>query len=595
MQHRTRAIWIMVVLACGFTLISFNLIQIQLVQHDKFWAMAVANHYHPEAIPPKRGALLDADGNILAQTQRVYDIRLDGLEIRKDHDEPNLPQIATALGLPAIALLDPADPKCRYQLLAHDVDDSFAGKLTNLKIKGLITEPHDRRFYPSNELAAHILGYTDDNGHGLAGMEKEMDAVLRGQPGERLIERDAKKHDIAAYSLHETPAIDGDDVTLTIKMAIQHLVEQQLDQIQTAYAPEAAYIVVMDPQTGEILGMGSRPNYDPNNRTQLVADKVRNRCLTDPVEPGSVFKIITLSAAINEGLVNLDTQIFCENGTFYYGGRELHDDDEHHANLTVREVMAQSSNIGFAKIALNYLHEQKLYDYATAFGMGQRTGLFTEQGESPGLLRPVSKWSALSITRVPMGQEVLATPIQLANAMCVVANGGKLMQPYLVRQVTDPAGNVVKTWQPRVVRQVITAAAARDVAEALHQVTIDGTAKNVKITDASGAGWSYAGKTGTAQKWINGEGYSHTQHVSSFIGFMPPEDPAFVALVTIDDPKTKAHEDYGAEVSAPVFAAIGKQIAQMMNIPPDIPAPVTPAPGSPTSLSANTPARHTPL
>jgi cell division protein FtsI (penicillin-binding protein 3)/stage V sporulation protein D (sporulation-specific penicillin-binding protein) len=586
MQHRTRAIWIMVMLACGFTLISFNLIQIQLVQHAKFTRMAIKNHMDLVTIPAKRGSLLDADGNSLALTQRVYDIRLDGLALSKEHPEVNVPKLADALQIPPDSIAWNA--RNRYQLLATDVEDAVATRVQALKLDSVIVEQHTRRVYPNNELAAHILGYTDDNGRGLAGMEKQMDALLKGEPGERLVERDAKKNEIPLYQVRDTPATDGDDVTLTIKMAIQHVVEDQLDQIVQSYSPEAAYIIVMDPQTGEILAMGSRPTYDPNNRAAFKAENVRNRCITDPVEPGSVFKIITLAGALNEGLINLNTQIFCENGVFYYAGRELHDDDEHHAWLPVAEVMSQSSNIGFAKIALDYLHEQKLYQYATAFGMGQRTGLFDEQGETPGLLRPVNKWSALSITRVPMGQEVLASPIQLATAMSVIANGGKLMAPELAKQVTDPSGRVVKTFQPHVVRQVITAAAARQVAEALHQVTIDGTAKAIKITDANGAGFSFAGKTGTAQKWIPGEGYSHTQHVSSFIGFMPAEDPAFVALVMIDDPHTQVHQDYGAEVSAPVFANIAKQMAQIMNIQPDIPAPPAPV-GTTPVLSANTP------
>ena len=570
-------------LACGFTLISFNLIQIQLVQHEKFTRMAIKNHMDLVTIPAKRGSFLDADGNILAQTQCVYDIRLDGLALSKNHPEINLPKLADALQIPPDSIT--WNPRNRYQLVVSDVEDAVAARVQALKLDCAIVEQHARRVYPNNELAAHILGFTDDNGHGLAGMEKQMDAVLRGEPGERLVERDAKKREIALYQVHDTPAIDGDDVTLTIKMAIQHVVEDQLDQIVQNYSPEAAYIIVMDPQTGEILAMGSRPTYDPNNRADFKPENVRDRCITDPVEPGSVFKIITLAGALNEGLVNLNTQIFCENGDFYYAGRELHDDDEHHGWLPVAEVMSQSSNIGFAKIALDYLHEQKLYQYATAFGMGRRTGLFADQGETAGLLRPVNKWSALSITRVPMGQEVLASPIQLATAMSVIANGGKLMTPELAKQITDPSGRVLKTFQPHIVRQVISTAAAREVAEALHQVTVDGTAKAIKITDANGNGFSFAGKTGTAQKWIPGQGYSHTQHVSSFIGFMPAEDPAFVALVMVDDPKTAAHQDYGAEVSAPVFKNIAVQLAQIMNIQPDIPAPPTPQP----VLSANNP------
>jgi cell division protein FtsI/penicillin-binding protein 2 len=581
MHHRTRAIWILVFLACGFTVISFNLIQIQLVDHDKYWRMAIGNHLHPESIPPKRGAFFDSDGNILAQTEQVYDLRLDGQLLNADHPEINLPKIAQALQIPVRPFVTAFNPRNRDQLLVQNLDDGMVAKLRALKLDSLIFQEHDRRIYPNNELAAHVLGFVDENGHGLSGMEKEMDKLLAGTPGERLVERDAKKNEIAAYQTHETPAIDGDDVTLTIKMAIQHVVEKELDQIVQSYQPNAAYIIVMDPQTGEILAMGARPTYDPNDSKTFLPENTKERCITDTVEPGSIFKIITLAAALNEGQVNLNTQIFCENGSFYYGGKELRD-DEPHAWLPVEEVMAQSSNIGFAKIALTYLHEEKLYQYATAFGIGQRTGLFTQQMESPGIFRPVSKWSALSITRIPMGQEVGATPIQLVTAMSVIANGGRLVVPRLAKQITDETGQVTKVYQPRVVRQVITSDAARDVAKALEQVTIDGTAKNIHID-----GYSFAGKTGTAQKFVNGE-YSHTQHVASFIGFMPAEDPAFVALVMVDDPKTKPRQDYGAEVSAPVFASIAKQVAQILNIPPDLPMPA-PAPATPVLSSNSTP------
>jgi cell division protein FtsI/penicillin-binding protein 2 len=572
MQHRTRAIWILLFLACGFTLISFNLIQIQLVSHDKYWRMAVSNHTYSEAIPAVRGSFFDIDNKVLAQTQQVYDIRLDGALIEKDHPEVNLPKIAATLQVPVDAFVQSINYKNRNQLIAQEQGDAMATALRGLKLNSLIITEKDRRIYPNADLAAHVLGFVDPDGHGTAGMEKEMDKLLCGVPGEREVERDAKKHDIAAYQLHETPAINGYSVTLTIKMGIQHVVEDALDQIAQTYRPHAAYIIVMDPQTGEIMAMGSRPTYDPNDRKTFTEDNIKERCLTDPVEPGSIFKIITLAGALNEGAINLDTPVFCENGSFYYGGKELRD-DEPNGWLPVKEVMAQSSNIGFAKIALSYLHEEKLYRYARAFGIGQPTGLFSQQMESAGILRPVNKWSALSITRIPMGQEVSSTPIQLVTAMSVIANGGSLMVPHLAKQVTDENGHVLKVYQPKVVRQVISADAARQVAEALHQVTIDGTAKGIIIQDpATGRCWSFAGKTGTAQKFIDGA-YSHTLHVASFIGFMPAEDPAFVALVMVDAPQTKPRGDYGAEVSAPVFASISRQIAQILNVPTDLPAP----------------------
>ena len=576
MQHRTRAIWIVFCLACGFTVVSFNLVQIQLVEHDKFWQMAIKNHLHPETIPAPRGTIFDSDGNVLAQTQQVTDISLDGKLV--DRPEQQLPMIAQALQIPAAPLIAGFDPAKRDVNLANNVDDGVVTKLRALKLNSLIFTSHDQRVYPNSELAAHILGFVDDSGHGLAGIEKEMDKSLSGVAGERWVERNGKGQQIAAYQTRTTSAVDGYDVTLTIKTAIQHVVEDQLDQIVQTYQPNGAYVIVMDPHTGEILAMGSRPTYDPNNRKTFQPENVRNRCLTDMVEPGSIFKIITLGAALNEGQVNLNTPIFCDNGEFNYGGKTLHDDGEKHAWLPAIEVMSQSSNIGFAHIGLS-LGENKLYKYATAFGIGQRTGLFTNQSESAGLLRPVTQWSALSITRIPMGQEVGATALQMATAMSVIANGGRFVVPHLAKQVTDKTGRVMKVYQPRIVRQVIAPDVARDVAKALEQVTLDGTAKSVHID-----GYSFAGKTGTAQKFVDGK-YSTTQHVSSFIGFLPAQDPEFVALVMVDDPKTKPAKDYGAEVSAPVFANIAKQVAQILNIPPDLPVP---APTT-TVLSSNNP------
>jgi cell division protein FtsI/penicillin-binding protein 2 len=568
MQTRTRAIWVLLFIGCGFTIISFNLIQIMLVRHQEFWRMAVVNHLHRETIPPHRGAIFDSDGNVLAETQELYDIRLDGQKMKSNRVEIELPRIAETLGVPPAEITALYNAKNRYQLIAHGADDNMVAQLRALKIDSLIFEPYDRRSYPNNELGAHVLGFVDDQNQGAAGMEKEMDRLLSGEPGERWVERDARHNEIAGYQTSETPAVDGYDVTLTIKMSIQHVVEDELDQIEKTYQPHGSYIIVMNPKTGEIMAMGSRPNFDPNDHKTFTREGINNRCITDTVEPGSIFKIITLSAALNEGAITLNTPIFCENGSFYYGGKELRD-DEPNGTLPVEEVLAKSSNIGFAKIAMTYLHEDKLYKYATAFGIGQRTGLLTQQGESPGILRPVSKWSALSITRIPMGQEVGATPLQMVDAMCVVANGGRLMAPQLVSKVTDGTGQTIKVYEPRVIRQVISPEVAQEVAQALHQVTVDGTAKDVKIK-----GYSYAGKTGTAQKFVD-KAYSHTQFVSSFIGFLPVEDPAFVALVMVDAPQTKHY--YGAEVSAPVFADMARQIAQILNIPEDQPETAAPA------------------
>jgi cell division protein FtsI (penicillin-binding protein 3)/stage V sporulation protein D (sporulation-specific penicillin-binding protein) len=579
MDSRTRAICVLLFLACGFTVISFNLIQIQLVGHEKYLAMARENHELRMSIPPKRGAIYDADNNPLAESQRVYDVHLDGA---LESDGAHLPEIAVALGEPVSKVADVFNPKNRDIPLATGLseDDPAVGRIRDLKLRSLILIPRDERTYPNTVLAAHVLGFIDDaTGHGMAGMEKDLDKLLVGEPGERWVERDAKRQEIPAYLTSERPAVDGDNVTLTIRLAIQHVVEDELDGIVDSYHPNAAYIIVMDPHTGEILGMGSRPTYDPNDRKTFAPDAVRNRCITDVAEPGSIFKIITLSGVLNEGLVDLDTPINCENGEWYYAGHELKD-DEPNGSLPVIEVMAHSSNIGFAKLGLNYLGPQKLYKYARAFGIGQRTNLFGGQSETAGLLQPVSKWSALSATRIPIGQEVAVSPIQMVTAMSVIANGGKLVEPHLMKQVADADGNILDTYTPHVVRQVISRQAAQKVTKALQQVMVDGTGKDIKVPGFEG---EVAAKTGTAQKFIDGA-YSHTHFVASFIGFLPAEDPAFVALVMVDDPKTKKY--YGAEVSAPVFANLATQVAQIMNLTPNQPVPAPPTLTSNTSTEA---------
>ena len=372
MTTRTRAICILVLLACGFTVISLNLIQIMLVQHDKFERLAIGNHLHPEMISPHRGAIFDSESNVLAETLELYDVHLDGQRMKETRTEAYLPRVAEILECPPQAITRLYNPRNRYQLIAHGADDAMVTRLKGLKLESLIFAPFDRRSYPNNELASHLLGFVDDSNHGMAGVEKQMDKLLAGQPGERWVERDARHNEIAGYQTRETPAVDGYDLTLSVKLTIQHVVEEELNQIVENYQPHAAYIIVMNPQTGEIMAMGSRPTFDPNDRKSFTTDGLNNRCLTDTVEPGSIFKIITLAGALNEHLVNLDTQVFCENGSFFYGGKELRD-DEKFGTLSVEEALAKSSNIGFAKVAMTYLHEDKLYKYASAFGIGQRT------------------------------------------------------------------------------------------------------------------------------------------------------------------------------------------------------------------------------
>lgn len=557
MNHRQRALYVIVFLAFGFTLVSLRLVQIMLVDHEKYQDLAINNHLRRIELPPHRGAIVDANFNTLAQTRIINDIFLDCQDL-KDPEE-TLKQIATILELPEEQLLKSYNPETRYLPLRKDVEEKMVMALRELKVRNLIFKETSVRSYPNGSHASHLIGFLGDDNRGASGIEKQMNSYLRGIPGELWIEKDRKGKEIAAYRRKDLQPVDGMQVALTIDLSIQHIIEDQLDKLVQKYQPAGAFVIVMRPRTGEILAMANRPTFDPNERKGAKSEQMRNRCLTDTFEPGSTFKAVSIAAALNEGVVTLGTPIFCENGEFYYGGFTLHD-HERYGMLTVKEVIARSSNIGTAKIAL-MLGQDKLFPYLQAFGFGRASGILARQGESAGILRPLSQWSKVSITRVPMGQGVAATPLQMVTAMSAVANGGALMTPRIVKQVNDSEGRVVEIYSPRMVRQVIAPSTARMMTQSLEDVVSDqGTAQAAAVP-----GFSVAGKTGTAQKFVNGE-YSKEKYVASFIGYLPAENPQFVMLVMVDEPKGKQY--YGGQVAAPAFAEMSKKIVQCLNLEP---------------------------
>lgn len=546
-----------VFLSFGFTLVSLRLVQIMLVDHEKYQDLAIENHLRRIELPPHRGAIVDANNNTLAQTRILNDIYLDCQKL-KDPDE-TLQKIAEILELPADSLIKSYNPETRYWSLRKDVDEKMVAALRELKINNLIFKETSVRSYPNGAHASHLIGFLGDDNRGASGVEKQMNSYLRGIPGELWIEKDRKGKEIAAYRRKDLQPVDGMQVALTIDLSIQHIIEEELDKLVLKYQPAGAFVIVMRPRTGEILAMANRPTFDPNERKLAKSEQMRNRCLTDTFEPGSTFKVVSIAAALNEGVVALGTPIFCENGEFYYGGFTLHD-HERYGTLTVNEVIARSSNIGTAKIALN-LGQDRLFPYLQAFGFGKPTGIFARQGESPGILRPLAQWSKISITRVPMGQGVAATPMQMVNAMSTIANGGALMTPRLIKQVSDTEGHTVEVYSPRMIRQVIAPSTARMMSQALQDVVSDqGTAQGASVP-----GYTVAGKTGTAQKFVNGE-YSKEKYVASFIGYLPAENPQFVMLVMVDEPKGKQY--YGGQVAAPAFAEMSKKIVQCLNLEP---------------------------
>lgn len=565
MALRNRALVVTCCLALGFTIVSLRLVQIQIIDGDRYHQEAIRNHFERVEVTPTRGMILDSHGTILAKTHVVYDLRLDGKELKDP--EKTLPLISKILEIPLAKLKAVYSPTKRFELLQTGLTEETVSALKELKLKSLIFERKAIRAYPNGEHASHAIGFVDAQCSGVMGVERLMNRELKGVAGERWIERDVRKREIAAYRRKDVRPVDGMNVQLTLDLGIQHVVEESISRVMEKTKANAVYSIVMRPKTGEILAMASRPNFDPNQGGAKELSQLRNRCLTDVVEPGSTFKIVTLAGILQEGLMSLNTQIFCENGSFYYGGKWLHD-DESNGVLSVEEILARSSNIGFCKMGLA-LGDERLYTYAKQFGFGATSGLMHGQGESAGILNPLHRWTKVSISRVPMGHEIGVTPIQMVSAYSAIANGGRLMEPRLIRQISDNQGRVLKAFPPHVVRQVVQEKTANLVSEALTRVlSSEGTGKKANVP-----GFTVAGKTGTAQKVINGT-YSKEKYLASFIGFMPQENPEFVILVMVDEPKGR--EYHGGQVAAPAFAEMAAQIAQSLNLVP-VSAPATKA------------------
>ncbi|HEX5177440.1 MAG TPA: penicillin-binding protein 2, partial [Chthoniobacteraceae bacterium] len=439
-------------------------------------------------------------------------------------------------------------------------------KRVEKRLRGFSFEPDNARIYPNGSMLCHVIGFVNSNNVGVDGIERSCEQYLAGNDGFRYIEHDRTGRELVPYRGQERPPRDGFNVRLTIDMAVQQIVEQELDAAVKQFRPKMAVGIVMRPQTGEILAMANRPNFDLNDIHRSGEEDRRNRAITDPVEPGSTFKIVTVSAIFDKRLVRPDDLIFCENG--YYKLYAL-TDSHPHGNLTVQEVLIKSSNIGVAKLALQ-LGEQNLYEYERLFGFGDRTGVLLPF-ETGGIVHPPHSWSKRSISRVPIGQEVAVSPLQMAVAMSAIANGGSLMIPQIISEVREADGTVVSSCHPQFVRTVAAKSAIDSVREALEQVpTPKGTARLAAVP-----GFKVAGKTGTAQKYRNGKPV-HDRHLCSFIGYLPADAPEFTVLVMIDEPVTAPEQDMGGLVAAPVFSRIAGRIARHVNL---IPAPEPPQGG----------------
>lgn len=559
---RTRCALVGLVFAVLFSLFSFRLVYLQMVRHEYYLGLIHGKSSQP--IPAERGAIYDAHNEVLAQNVPVENVVADPSLIKDT--AALVPVLAKGLKLPATEIAEKLGRGGFYVMLKRNLPEadavSLGTELRALKMRGIRFERDLVRRYPNGSMLCHVLGFLDFDHKGIQGIEASMNRYLKGEDGFRETEHDRTGREIVLYRGIERPAHNGDNVHLTIDLNLQNIVENELDAAMKEYTPKKATIILVRPQTGEILAMANRPNYDLNQVQDAQPEQMKNRAIIDMMEPGSTFKIVTVGAALNEHKVTLETPIFCENGPWLYGGRYLHD-HKYYGEIPVQDVLVKSSNIGAAKIAL-MLGDEKFFEYICRFGFGQRTGIELP-GEIGGLLHSPRTWSKISITRIPMGHEVAVTPLQMVMAMATIANGGKMVAPRIVKSIVAEDGKTTSASGPTFVRQVISAEAAAKLALALRGVVSKrGTAEGAAVP-----GYTLWGKTGTAQKVDPNGGYEHGKEIVSFIGALPADNPAFVGLVVLDDAHTKtAEENYGGKVAGPIFARVAGQVARYLDLEP---------------------------
>ena len=532
-----------------------------------------------QVVEARRGNIVDARGNLLATTHTTIDLGVDPQSFR-EQDRSKLPLLADLIDRPLVKVEAACERKTRHiggskevklikwASLAKGLSIDQYQAIQALGIKGVYGNRNYTRTYPGHQLAAHVLGYVNKEETPTTGVERFFDYYLRGQDGWRETERDGRRRELAQFRDREVEPTDGLNVELTIDQMVQHLVEREIERVAEEYNPDSVSIIVSEPGTGALLAMANYPTFDLNrffDTTAYPMDWRRNRALTDVFEPGSTFKIVPAAAVLNEGIVHPGDVFQTAHSRVSYKGRMLSLPRDHktHETLTAHEVVMKSSNRGAAHFGM-LLGEHRLRDYAAAFGFGESSGLDLG-GEVRGTLHEVKHWDGLTITRLPMGHAVSATPIQVHYAMSVVANDGVLMQPQLVKRVFDRQGKDVVRFSPVAKRRVVSA----DASEKLSMMLVDVVSKKGTAKTAIIENFNVAGKTGTTQKIINGN-YSRSHHVASFSGYFPADNPALVITVIVDNPKSKG-VGYGGSVAGPAFRNIAEACITYLGIRPSAP------------------------
>lgn len=533
----------------GFALVIAKLVIVQVFSHEKYEQIAKGHLENRRELPAQRGNIVDRNGELMALDLIHYSLGIRPKQIKEP--EKNARRLADIAGLSRNSVLAKVKSGKSFTYLKHRLNPEAAAQIQALKLEGVILEKKFSRYYPYSQYGGQVVGYCDFDNKARAGLELTYDDLLKGKPGWSIYLRDALGNQLPNLDFPTTNPVNGMTIETTIDMVYQGILEEELKKAVQTNQANSASAVLLNPRTGEVLGITNYPGYDPNHYNQYSMARYRNAAVSDFYEPGSTFKIIALLMCLEQLNLDMDKElVFCENGSFPLAQKVVKDHQKF-GYLTAEQVFEKSSNIGVIKLSRRF-KDSEFFRYARDFGFGAPTGIDLP-AEAVGILHKPSEFSRYSLSYMSIGYEVAVTPMQIASAYAAIANDGLLMQPYVVRRIIEEDGEVYRENHPQGIRQVVSPETARRMKEVLHGVVENGTGQNARVS-----GITIGGKTGTAQK-IDRQtnSYTSTSHVASFVGFFPVESPRFVLLIVVHNPKLGY---YGSQVAAPVFRNIAQRI-----------------------------------
>ena len=556
-MFRKRKLFVFFLLIFLFTFLFLRLFYLQVISYKKFFRMAYEQHNTVFKVEPRRGTIFDRYMEPLAINLDSPSIYCHPKSVKnKEHTAKIL---AKELGVDREIILNKFNSGRSFVWIKRKVDRGIVGRIKRIDLSGVYFIDESKRNYPNDNMASHIIGFAGVDNQGLEGVELKFDKKLKGKDGYIHFIRDASRRTILLNEKETVPAQNGYNIVLTIDSVIQYIVEEELKKMARKYRPLGATAIVMDSNTGKILALANIPDYNLNKSGSVKSrSDMKNLSVSSIYEPGSVFKIVTASTALEENKVGLEETINCENGKYRVVGRVLHDVHPYD-DLTFKEVIEKSSNIGTVKVAQT-LGEKLLYKYIKAFGFGEKTGIDIP-GEVHGISRAPRVWSRSDISTIPIGQGIAVTPIQLVSAISVIANGGNLVKPYIVEKITTWEGGVFKETDPQIRRKVLSEKTCEDMRLVLRSVVEKGTGRMARSKK-----YALCGKTGTAQR-VNPEGgYYKSKYNATFLGFAPFEKPVISIIVVAYDPHPHY---YGGVVAAPVFKNIAERTLEYLQLNDD--------------------------